>query len=788
MKANARAASSSPSSPREGRVGRGPKRDHSELLSRIAPLNPPPAPPRKGASFEAPVAGSPPGRGEGVGSGARETNENTLPLPGSLLHSMEDDQLIEPVEFNFGLNRRAFVQVLGAGLLITTAPRHAFGQRSGGGSGGRTRSLSARIHIGKDGIVRLMTGKVEAGQGARAELTQAVAEELRVPPSQIQVVMADTRLVPDDGITAGSRSSPATLPVVRQAAAAARSLLLALAAQRWNVERNAIELRDGQVIHAATQLKFTLAELAQSDDFAKLFDQAPPSDAGLTPVAEWKTLGTSLPRPNARELVTGAHRFSSDIKRPDMLRGKILRPPSFGAKLISIDLGPARAMKDVVAVQDGQFVGIAAPTSHISQQVLEAIAKTAKWESAPHPSSQEIFGYLKTHAQGGVPKNSFADELAAAKQVLRQTYTAAYVQHAPMETRAAVAEWREGHLTVWTGTQNPFGYAGELARTFRIPADQVRVIVPDTGGGFGGKHTGEVAIEAARLAQAASRPVSLKWTREEEFTWAAFRPAAVIEIEATLDAQGALTSWHFININSGQSAINTPYRTGKARNQYVASTPPLRHGSYRALASTANTFARECFMDELAAAAGVDPLEFRLARLENPRLRAVLEEAAKRFNWSERIKQREPGIGVGLACGTEKGSFVAACAEVAIDRKQNKIAVRRVCEVFECGAIINPDNLLAQVQGCIIMGLGPALREASRFEGGKMQNAGFGQYRVPRYSDTPELDIHLLNRLDLPSVGAGETPIIAVAPAIGNAVFAATGIRLRALPFDLNGV
>jgi isoquinoline 1-oxidoreductase len=258
-----------------------------------------------------------------------------------------------------------------------------------------------------------------------------------------------------------------------------------------------------------------------------------------------------------------------------------------------------------------------------------------------------------------------------------------------------------------------------------------------------------------------------------------------MDAEASLDESGKLTSWYFININAGGSAVASPYRTGRKNNRSVNSQPPLRHGSYRALASTANNFARECFMDELAAAAGVDPLEFRLAHLEPGRLRDVLEAAAKRFNWSERVKQKTRNRGFGLACGTEKGSYVAACVEVEIDRERKRIIPRRVCQAYECGAIINPDNLRAQVEGSIIMGLGPALREAMQFENGRMQNASFGDYAVPRFSDTPELDIHLLNRTDLPSVGGSETPIIAVAPAIGNAVYQATGVRLREMPMRL---
>ena len=428
---------------------------------------------------------------------------------------------------------------------------------------------------------------------------------------------------------------------------------------------------------------------------------------------------------------------------------------------------------------------MAAPTAFLAEQALAAIAKTAVWEPSPQPSSQEVFAYLKEHARDGVPKNPFAEELAAAAKSLRQTYHVAYVQHAPLEPRAAVAEWNDGKLTVWTGSQNPFGCHGELARALRLESDRVRVVVPDFGAGFGGKHTGEAAIEAARLAKAAGRPVALRWTRVEEFTWAYFRPAAVIEIEAGLDADGALTSWHFVNINSGGAGIDTPYRAGKAKSEFVRSESPLRQGSYRALAATANNFARECFMDELAEAAGRDPLAFRVAHLDNPRLRTVLETAAERFGWSERVKKKDPNVGVGLACGTEKGSCVAACVEIALEREPERIVVRRVCQAFECGAILNPNNLLAQVQGCIMMGLGPALREEMQFEGGKLTNATFGKYLVPRFKDAPELDVHLLDRPDLPSVGAGETPIMAIAPAIANAVCHAAGVRVHALPIRL---
>jgi CO/xanthine dehydrogenase Mo-binding subunit len=710
--------------------------------------------------------------------------ERNAKLPAGAGEEIDYSELLEPVGYDFGLNRRSFVQILGAGLLlVVSAP--ALAQERGRGRGDNApRKISARLHIGRDGIITVMTGKVEAGQGARAEFTQAAAEELRVTAAHTQLVMSDTGLVPDDGITAGSGSTPRTVPVIRQAAAAARELLVDFAAKQWGVERSGITVRDGNAMDAVGKRTVSYADLAASEQAAKDFEQTISPDIAVMPVNEWEVLGTSLIRPNARDIVTGTHKYPSDISRPGMLYGKVLRQPSYGAKFISADVTPAKALKGVTVVQDGEFAGVAAPTSFLAETALDAIAKSAKWESTGSSiTSKGLFDFLRQHAENGVPANPFAGELPKAAKVVRQSYNVAYAQHSPLEPRAAVAEWTNGQLTVWTGTQNPFGVRGELARAFHLSEDRVRVIVPDFGAGFGGKHTGEVAVEAARLAQAAGKPVLLRWTREEEFTWAYFRPAAAINIEAGLDADGKLTSWHFVNINSGNAALESPYRIGKNQSQYVRSVAWLRHGSYRGLAATANNFARESFMDELAAAVGVDPLEFRLAHLDNPRLRAVLETVAEKFGWKERVKKKTPNAGVGLACGTEKGSYVAACVEIEIVQKQ--IRVRHVCQSFECGAIVNPGNLLKQVQGAIVMGLGPALREEVRFENGEIQTASFRSYPVPRYEDVPELDIHLLNRPDLPSAGAGETPIICIAPAIANALFQANGTRIREMPIRL---
>ena len=379
-------------------------------------------------------------------------------------------------------------------------------------------------------------------------------------------------------------------------------------------------------------------------------------------------------------------------------------------------------------------------------------------------------------------RGSIEQGLAEASRKMKASYRAAYVQHAPMEPRAAVAEWQDGRLTVWTGTSNPFRVRDQLAEAFRITPNRVRVISPDMGGGFGGKHTGEAATEAARLAKEAGRPVKLQWTRAEEFTWAYFRPAALIEVEAGLDARNSIIAWDFTNYNSGGSALDTPYRIPHTRVRFVESDAPLRQGSYRALASTANNFAREAFTDELAEAAGKDPLEFRLAQLDNERIRNVLVAAAERFGWAERRKKRRPGAGIGLACGTEKNSVVAACVEVEVNQQSGVPRLAEIVQAYECGTILNPANLRAQVEGCIMMGLGPALREEIHFKEGRLTNGKFSGYHVTRFRDLPKADIILLNRKDMDPIGAGETPIIAVAPAMANAVFEATGTRVRSMP------
>jgi isoquinoline 1-oxidoreductase len=612
----------------------------------------------------------------------------------------------------------------------------------------------------------------------------AAAEELRVPLAEIEVVLADTGTTPDDGMTAGSGTTPRTIPSIRQAAAAVRQLLVDRAAAKWDVPAEELQFRAGKVARPGSEELFAYADLVRDPGVAEKLAAKTPGDAELIAIDQWQVLGRPHLAVSGRDKVTGRHQYPSDVKRPGMLYGAVLRSPTYRGRLKSVDLERARAMPGVIVVRDGDFVGVAAPTSYAARQAIEAIAKTAKWEESPLPPSESLYEHLREHAEG-LRENPFADELKAAAKSLQQTYNVAYVQHAPLEPRTALAEWNDGKLTVWTGTQGPFRVKGELQGAFRLGDEAVRVIVPDFGSGYGGKHTGEVSVEAARIAKEARKPVMLRWTREEEFTWAYFRPAGVIEMEATLDESNRIATWRHINISSGGNSINTPYKVGKKNERNVGSRPPLREGSYRALASTANSFAREAFMDELAALAGADPLEFRLSHLDDARLRPVLEAAAEKFRWRERVAEKQPNRGIGVACSLDKGSVVACCVEVEVNPNAGDIQVLEVCEAFECGKVLNPDNLRSQIEGAIVMGLGPALSEAMQFDDRRITNATFRRYRVPHFRDTPKIETVLVDRPDLTSVGAGETPIIVIAPAIANAVFRATGKRVRQMPIRL---
>jgi isoquinoline 1-oxidoreductase len=639
-------------------------------------------------------------------------------------------------------DRRDYFDVLGDGAVFVLPPGAA-------APGMWARTGGAWLHIDAAGTVTAFTGKVEVGQGTRRALRLIVAEELETALENVRLVMGDTDLCPWDIGTFGSMSMPTAASDLQRVAAAAREGLS----------------RGPELVPGVRR-----AEVVEHD-------------VRLTPATDWHLAGHGVARGDPAA-VTGAKRFTSDLSRPGMGHARILRPPQFGAHLRSADVAVARAMPGVTVVVDGDFVGVVAPSPGAARRAIEAIH--AEWDPVETVSEADLVSHLRAHPAevegwGGTYAHESGDyerAITSAPVRLSRTYTTPYIAHAPLETRVALAEWEEDRLTVWTGTQRPFGVRSALAEALGVRDDRVRVIVPDTGAGFGGKHAADVAIATARLARAAGSPVKLQWTREEEFTWAYFRPAAVIDVTAGATTDGAITAWEFTNINSGSAGIGVPYDIPNQRIRFQPADSPLTQGPYRALAATANTFARESFIDELADALHVDPLQLRLSHLRDERLADVVRAAADRFEWDR--SSNEQGGGAGIAAGSEKGGRVATCVEVRVDGA--RLHIMRVVTAFECGAIVDPDNLRNQVVGATIMGLGGALFEAVHFAEGRILNPRFSQYRVPRFGDIPPIEVVLVDRPDLPSAGAGEAPIMTIAPALANAIFAATGNRIRQLP------
>lgn len=694
------------------------------------------------------------------------SNPSLPSLPSSELE-VERYELSEARRYTFELERRDFIRLFGGGLLVMVAASDALAQESGRArpqGRGDTPDLAAWLHIDEAGAVHVSTGKVELGQNIRTSLAQTVADELRVPLASVSLVMADTDKTPFDQGTFGSQTTPRMAPQLAKAAATAREMLIDQAARKAQVDRAALSARDGRVV-AADGRAWPYGELTKGQALTGTIPAAPVIDP-RDPRDQWKIRGTAAKKVNGRDFVTGRHQYTPDIVRPGMIYGRIVRPDGSGGTLVSVDDVRARAMAGVTVVRDGDFLGVLAPTERGAVRAAAAIHAT--WNVPEgQPSSDTIYDHLKK--TGERTANPPAIEALAFPPEVARTFDASYripyIAHTPLEPRAAVAEWEDGKVTVWTGTQRPFGVRTELAEAFRIPENRVRVIVPDTGSAYGGKHTGEVAIEAARLAKAANRPVKLVWTRAEEFTWAYFRPAGVIDIKSGVDANGRILAWAFDNWNSGNSGIQTPYDIPAKSTVFHASKSPLRQGSYRALAATANHYAREMHMDEMARALGVDAVEFRMRHLKDDRMRAVLTAVAQKIGWP---KPSVAGRALGIACGTEKAGYVATAAEVS--RAPKGFKVERIVIAFECGAIVNPDGLKNQVEGSVVQGLGGALFEAIDFADGRLRNGSMEQYRVPRFQDVPVIETILLDRRDIPSAGAGESSMIAVAPAIGTAV------------------
>ena len=623
-------------------------------------------------------------------------------------------------------DRRDFLKTLGGGLFVVVTVRAQGGL------------VPVRVQIADDGTYRAFTGKVEMGQGARTLLTQAFAEELGVSVDRVHLVMGDTLLCPDDGGTWSSLTAPQMVPVIRQAAAAVRAT------------------RTGG------------------------------SDA-LTAPSAWKTLGTAVPNATSRAIVTGAKKYPSDLSVPGMLHAVVIRSPSHRARLTSYDAAEAERMPGVRVLRDGDLLAVAAADRATARRAAAAV--TANWTPEPLIPQDEWPALFKKTAVEPVeqPKARYppllrrgdvAVGLSAAAKTLTARYLMAPIAHVPLEPRAALAEWNDGAVTIHSGPQAPFLVRQEVAQALKVPVTQVRVIAADSGGAFGGKQRGECEVEAARLSRLAGAPIRLAWTREEEFTVSYTRPAGLVEIESGVDRDGRLTALRFANYNSGAAGLTPPYEIPHHWIGFYRSTAVVRQGSYRSLAAVANTFARESLMDEWAHELKVDPVAFRLRHITDARLREVVERTAARFGWSP--SQSGNGHGVGMSCTIEKDARLALFVEVNTKGPEPRIV--RMVATGDFGAALNPDTLRNLMAGAMVQGIGGALWEQVAYDGSGQRTRRLSQYRVPRFSDVPHVDVELIDRRDVPSAGAGESPITLSAPAIAAALFAATGTRHRALP------
>ena len=684
-------------------------------------------------------------------------------------------------------SRREFLKSSGGGIAIFVTfggqlglLEHAEAQ----GRSGVPADFNAFLRIAEDGRVTCLTGKIEMGQGPITSLPQMMAEELGVAFEMVDIVMGDTDLCPWDRGTWGSLTTRAFGPLLRAAAAEARGVLLDLASQELRVPVSRLEVNAGVVSDRKNERKrITYGELAKGEPIERHLKLKPE----LKDVSQFQIMGQPKLRRDSLEKVTGKAKYAADIRLPGMLYAKILRPPAHGAKLKKADTSGARKVDGVRLVEDGDLIAVLHELPDVAQDALGRI--NAKFDLPPSTlTDQNIHEHLLRVAPKG-EVTARAGNVDKARKLADRTietrYFDGYVAHAPIETHAALAHIERGKCTVWASTQNPFGARDKIAQAIGFSPDKVRVITPFVGGGFGGKTSNAQAVEAARLARTVGRPVQVMRTREEEFFYDTFRPAAVVNIRSGIDGSGRMTFWDYEVLFAGQRGAEHFYeipnhRTTVRPQGWSRGPHPFATGAWRAPANNTNTFARESQISAMAAAAGADAIEFRLKHLGDPRMIRVLKAAAQRFGWTPAATPSKRGFGV--ACGIDAGTYVAAIAEVAVDARSGEVEVKRVLSAQEMGIVVNPQGATIQMEGCVTMGLGYALSEEVHFRGGQILDTNFHRYEIPRFSGVPKIETLLVEANDIPPQGGGEPAIVVMGAVIANAIHDATGARLKRMP------
>jgi isoquinoline 1-oxidoreductase len=688
----------------------------------------------------------------------------------------------------FAMDRRDFLKLVGGGILVfcTVSDLEALQQaeRRRGGGQPLPEDFNAFLRIGEDGQVTGFTGKIEMGQGVITSLAQMLADELSVALDSVHMVMGDTDLCPFDRGTFGSMTTRGFGPPFRAAAAEARAVLLELAAEKLGVPKEGLKAKEGAIYEAGGKRKVTYGELTGGKTIVRHV-----KGAAVESPADFTLIGKPVLRKDSFDKVTGRARFAGDFKEPGMLCARILRPPSHGATLVSVDTSGAKEIEGVQVVQENDLVAVLHPDPEMAEKALGKI--TAKFDQPKADvDDKTIYEHLlKVAAAGTVAAEggNLSEGEKAADYVLDETYLNSYVAHAAIEPHTALAKMEGDKLIIRASTQTPFALKESAASRLGIPHENVRVITPFVGGGFGGKSSIPQALEAARLAKLTGKPILVAWTRAEEFFNDTFRPAAVVKIKAGITKSGLITSWDYGVYYAGERGAAQFYdipnhRTmsyGSGRNGSPAAHP-FATGAWRAPGNSTNTFARESHINMLAVKLGMDPVEFRLKNLKDERMRRVLQAGAEKFGW--RPAKGAGGHGYGVSCGPDAGSYVAHFAEVAVDKSTGHIQVKRVLCAQEMGLCVNPEGARLQIEGAVTMGMGYALTEEVRFTGGDIHDNNFDTYTIPHFSWLPEIETVILDAKNSPPQGGGEPAIIGMGAVIADALFDATGARLLRLP------
>ena len=681
------------------------------------------------------------------------------------------------------------------------------------------KEVDAFLAVNGDGTVTLYTGKVDLGQGLRIAMRQIAGEELGIGGDMIKYVEGDTALTPDQGRTSGSNGIQRGGMQIRQAAATARAALIELAAQRLNVKGDDLVASNGEVRPKSGGTGVRFADLIGGRNFnLKLDPKAPLKDP-----ATYTLVGKPLARPDVPAKCTGSFTYMQDFSLPGMVHARVIRPPAIGAKLVSVDESSIKDFAGASVVRIKDFLAVVASEEWTAIRAARALrAQWSEWSGLPEQG--KLIATLR--ADPGITDEVLVTrgQPEASGREGAKTLTASYFwpmqSHGSIGPSCAVADVNADAATVWTASQGTHGNRNTFARFLGLPRDKVRLIYLDGAGCYGMNGHEDAAADAAILSRAVGRPVRVQWSREDELGFDPKGPPQLLDISGTVGPDGRILAWRtemwLPQTTKGLPDIPllAPAAAGlddvrglqpglisqNADPPYAADSlqvlvhwlkdTPLRPAPIRSPGKPANCFAVESFADELAAAAGLDPIEFRLRWLADGRGIEVIKRAAALMAWQSRpspVRSKDAAVmrgrGFSYVHYKHSESYVAMGMEVAVERASGRIRVERVACAHDCGQIINPDGVRAQVEGSILQTLSRALMEEVQFDRSRVTSVDWGSYPIMRFSDVPKLDIELVDRPTQPPLGAGEAACAPVGAALANAVFDATGVRLRTVPF-----